>query len=60
MQAELDHLLHSMTDVRENVTDGVTLYTGTLGSHSVAAMQCGVAWIVAFIVRLAGMALGLG
>ena len=26
----------------------------------VAAMQCGVAWIVAFIVRLAGMALGLG
>ena len=26
----------------------------------VAAMQCGVAWMVAFIVRLAGMALGLG
>lgn len=26
----------------------------------VAAMQCGVAWIVAFVVRMAGMALGLG
>lgn len=26
----------------------------------VAAMQCGVAWIVAFVVRMAGIALGLG
>lgn len=26
----------------------------------VAAMQCGVAWIVAFVVRMAGMVLGLG
>ncbi len=52
MQAELDHLLHSMTDVRENVTDGVTLYTGTLGSHSVAAMQCGIGKVNAAIGAL--------
>ena len=27
---------------------------------AVIAMQCGVAWVVALVVRLVGMALGLG
>ena len=32
---------------------------GTRMMWAVIAMQCGVAWIVAFVVRLAGLALGL-
>ena len=41
----------------------VSAVKGELGTRmmwAVIAMQCGVAWIVAFVVRLAGMALGLG
>ena len=33
---------------------------GTRMMWAVVAMQCGVAWIVALVVRLVGMALGLG
>ena len=33
---------------------------GTRMMWAVVAMQCGVAWVVALVVRLVGMALGLG
>ncbi len=33
---------------------------GAKNAAAVVLMQCGVAWLVAFLVRLAGMALGLG
>ena len=52
MQAELDHLLHSMQDRREISIDGVTLHTGTVGAHSVAAMQCGIGKVNAAIGAL--------
>ena len=42
MQAELDHLLRSLADKEEKTIDGVTFHTGTLGAHSVVAMQCGI------------------
>ena len=41
----------------------VSAVKGELGTRmmwAVIAMQCGVAWVVALVVRLAGMALGMG
>ncbi|MCR8908514.1 ferrous iron transport protein B [Thermophilibacter sp. ET337] len=41
----------------------VSAVKGELGTRmmwAVVAMQCGVAWVVALVVRLVGMALGLG
>ena len=52
MEAELNHLLHSMADMEKTETDGVTLYTGTLGTTKVAAMQCGIGKVNAAIGAL--------
>ena len=41
----------------------VSAVRGELGTRmmwAVIAMQCGVAWVVALVVRMVGLALGLG
>lgn len=48
---------------RREGREGLAAVRGELGGRmmwAVIAMQCGVAWLVAFAVRLVGLALGLG
>lgn len=42
MGKELDLLLPAMKNVESTEIDGYTFFSGTIGGHSVAAMQCGI------------------
>jgi adenosylhomocysteine nucleosidase len=52
MQSELQMLLREMADTKQQTINGITYYTGTIGSHNVTATQCGIGKVNAAVGAL--------